>query len=97
MPSYQRAGKLPPKRHIQFRRPDGGLYAEELFSTKGFDSVYSLLYHERPPTATLEVAAWERPALQFSANEPLRNRHFKTAQMQAERRCRFIAHAAVGQ
>ncbi|HTX58821.1 MAG TPA: homogentisate 1,2-dioxygenase [Verrucomicrobiae bacterium] len=78
MPSYVRAGSLPHKRHIQFRRPDGGLYAEELFSTKGFESVYSLLYHLRPPTATLEVRAWDRPAIELHENQPLRNRHFKT-------------------
>ncbi len=79
MPVYVRAGELPPKRHIQFRRPDGGLYAEELFSTKGFESVYSLLYHLRPPTATLDVKPWKRHAVHFEPNEPLRNRHFKTA------------------
>ncbi len=84
MPSYQRAGSVPHKRHIQFRRPDGGLYAEELFSTKGFESVYSLLYHLRPPTATLDVRAWERPTIDFSQNEPLRNRHFKTPQLPIE-------------
>ncbi len=82
MPSYVRAGSLPHKRHIQFRRPDGGLYAEELFSTKGFESVYSLLYHHRPPTATLEVRAWDRPAVRLVPNEPLRNRHFKTARVE---------------
>jgi len=81
MPSYVRAGSLPHKRHIQFRRPDGGLYAEELFSTKGFESVYSLLYHLRPPTATLEVRAWDRPSAAFVPNDPLRNRHFKTARI----------------
>jgi homogentisate 1,2-dioxygenase len=81
MPSYQRQGSLPPKRHIQFRRPDGGLYAEELFSTKGFESVYSLLYHVRPPTATLEVREWKRPRIHLHPNEPLRNRHFKTSGM----------------
>ena len=78
MPSYVRAGSLPHKRHIQFRRPDGGLYAEELFSTKGFESAYSLLYHLRPPTATLDVRRWERPPVRFVENDPLRNRHFKT-------------------
>ncbi|MDQ2866718.1 MAG: homogentisate 1,2-dioxygenase [Candidatus Eremiobacteraeota bacterium] len=77
MPSYIRAGSLPHKRHIQFRRPDGGLYAEELFSTKGFESVYSLLYHLRPPTATLAVDAWQRPETRFVPNNPLRNRHIK--------------------
>ena len=82
MPVYVRAGELPSKRHIQFRRPDGGLYAEELFSTKGFESVYSLLYHLRPPTATLDVKPWKRPAIELLQNEPLRNRHFKTAPME---------------
>jgi homogentisate 1,2-dioxygenase len=81
MPSYVRAGSLPHKRHIQFRRPDGGLYAEELFSTKGFESVYSLLYHLRPPTATLDVREWKRPPITFVPNDPLRNRHFKTASL----------------
>src|SRR5579863_741984 len=78
MPSYVRQGSVPPKRHIQFRRPDGGLYAEELFSTKGFESVYSLLYHLRPPTATLDVRPWKRADRHFVANDPLRNRHIKT-------------------
>jgi len=81
MPSYVREGSVPHKRHIQFRRPDGGLYAEELFSTKGFESVYSLLYHVRPPTATLDVRPWDRPAVVLTSNEPLRNRHLKTAQL----------------
>jgi homogentisate 1,2-dioxygenase len=75
MPFYVRAGAVPEKRHIQFRRPDGGLYAEELFSTKGFSSVYSLLYHLRPPTATLEVRPWTREQVTFLPNDPLRNRH----------------------
>src|SRR5579863_9251684 len=86
MPSYVRSGSLPHKRHIQFRRPDGGLYAEELFSTKGFESVYSLLYHLRPPTATLDVRAWQRPEIRFFDNDQLRNRHFKTHHLEASGR-----------
>jgi len=82
MPFYVRAGAVPAKRHIQFRRPDGGLYAEELVSTKGFESVYSLLYHLHPPTATLDVRPWNRPARRFEPNEPLRNRHFATGRSQ---------------
>jgi homogentisate 1,2-dioxygenase len=81
MPSYVRAGNLPPKRHIQFRKPDGSLYAEELLSTQGFESAYSLVYHLRPPTATIAVRPWNRPQAIFSPNEPLHNRHFKTAQI----------------
>ncbi|HTU81661.1 MAG TPA: homogentisate 1,2-dioxygenase, partial [Candidatus Acidoferrales bacterium] len=32
----------------------------------------------RPPTATLDVRPWQRPAVELLANDPLRNRHFKT-------------------
>jgi homogentisate 1,2-dioxygenase len=80
--AYVRNGSLPPKRHIAFRSADGRLYAEELFSTKGFESVYSLLYHVHPPTAVVDVRAWKRPAPRFSANDPLRNRHFKTTRLE---------------
>lgn len=84
MPSYVREGSLPPKRHIQFRRPDGGLYAEELLSTQGFESLYSLLYHVHPPTETLEVRPWKRALPPLAANEPLRNRHFRTARIETK-------------
>lgn len=50
MPFYHQAGSIPHKRHTQFRQPDGSLYAEELVSTEGFSSVYSLVYHTHPPT-----------------------------------------------
>ncbi|MCK6509992.1 homogentisate 1,2-dioxygenase [Myxococcota bacterium] len=55
MPHYHRLGEIPPKRHIQFRRPDGKLYAEELVSTEGFSNLYSLVYHIHPPTAIQEA------------------------------------------
>lgn len=50
MPYYHKAGNIPHKRHTQFRKPNGELYAEELVSTEGFSSVYSLVYHTHPPT-----------------------------------------------
>lgn len=50
MPHYHSLGSIPHKRHTQFRKPDGGLYAEQLFSTEGFSSNYSLLYHLHAPT-----------------------------------------------
>ena len=50
MPFYHRLGNIPPKRHTQFRKADGNLYAEELVSTEGFSSIYSLVYHCHPPT-----------------------------------------------
>jgi homogentisate 1,2-dioxygenase len=50
MPSYHRLGQIPPKRHTQFRKPDGTLYAEELFGTEGFSGNYSNIYYNYPPT-----------------------------------------------
>lgn len=50
MPYYHKLGSIPHKRHTQFRKADGTLYAEELFSTEGFSNDYSLLYHCHPPT-----------------------------------------------
>lgn len=50
MPHYYSLGDIPHKRHTQFHKPGGGLYSEQLFSTEGFSSNYSLLYHIHPPT-----------------------------------------------
>ena len=56
MPQYYTLGTIPHKRHTQFRKPDGSLYSEELFSTHGFSSVYSLIYHCHPPTLIKAVS-----------------------------------------
>lgn len=50
MPIYHQLGKIPPKRHTQFRKPYGSLYHEQLFGTIGFDGMSALLYHLQPPT-----------------------------------------------
>lgn len=81
MPRYHRLGQLPKTRHIQFRQPDGSLYAEELFSTHGFSGPMSILYHKELPT---EVSGWEDAgpcAPTFLPDEPLRHRHLLTAKM----------------
>lgn len=52
---YYSLGQIPRKRHTQFRKPDGSLYQEEVFSTEGFSNLYSLLYHINPPTQILQV------------------------------------------
>src|SRR5580704_16081700 len=55
MPHYCVRGKIPHKRHTQFRRPDGSLYSEQLVSTEGFSNVYSIIYHSHPPTVVTEI------------------------------------------
>ncbi|MDP4150587.1 MAG: homogentisate 1,2-dioxygenase [Bacteroidota bacterium] len=58
MPHYHTLGTIPHKRHTQFRKPDGKLYSEQLFSTEGFSSDSSLLYHCHPPT---EIVRTDEP------------------------------------
>ena len=55
MPIYHRLGKIPPKRHTQFEKPNGGLYYEQLFGTVGFEGMSSLLYHVHRPTQVKEI------------------------------------------
>ncbi|MDX6231902.1 MAG: homogentisate 1,2-dioxygenase [Nocardioidaceae bacterium] len=49
MAHYHLQGSVPPKRHTQFRQPDGSLYHEEIFSVAGFSGISSLLYHTSAP------------------------------------------------
>lgn len=55
MPFYHKLGKIPPKRHTQFRKPDGSLYSEQLFGTIGFDGMSTNSYHEYRPTMVKEI------------------------------------------
>ncbi|GAA0528035.1 putative homogentisate 1,2-dioxygenase [Saccharopolyspora subtropica] len=77
MAYYRQVGEVPPKRHTQHRRPDGGLYYEELMGEEGFSSDSSLLYHRNIPSALVDSANWELPDLGTEPNHPLRPRHLK--------------------
>ena len=55
MPFYHSLGQIPRKRHIQFAKPGGGLYSEQLVSTEGFSDASSLTYHVYPPTLVSAV------------------------------------------
>lgn len=55
MPFYHTLGKIPPKRHTQFKKPDGSLYYEQLFGTIGFDGMSTNLYHCNRPTQLKEA------------------------------------------
>ena len=81
MPYYRQVGEVPPKRHTQFRRPDGGLYAEELMGADGFSADSALLYHEHLPTAIVDSRVWAEPAEPLVANHPLLPRHLRTSKL----------------
>lgn len=55
MPIYHKLGKVPPKRHTIFEKPNGELHYEQLFGTIGFDGMSSLMYHLHRPTMVKEV------------------------------------------
>jgi homogentisate 1,2-dioxygenase len=83
MPSYHRLGQIPPKRHTQFRKPDGSLYSEELFGTEGFSGNYSILYYTYPPTRVKKIERF--PVEQYVHEEwderLQRHHHMKTAHL----------------
>lgn len=55
MPFYHKLGNFPNKRHIQFKKPSGELYYEQLFGTEGFSSFSSLMYHVHRPTMVKSI------------------------------------------
>jgi homogentisate 1,2-dioxygenase len=82
MPYYRVVGEVPRKRHVQFRRPDGGLYAEELMGEEGFSSDSSLLYHRHLPTAIVKAeAVTPVTGARLEPNLPLSPRHFRTQEL----------------
>ena len=77
MPHYYSLGNIPHKRHTQFRKPDGSLYSEQLFSTEGFSSNSSLLYHLHPPTKIIKVEEPVYVAPKAATDNILKHRCFK--------------------
>jgi homogentisate 1,2-dioxygenase len=85
MPYYRSIGALPRKRHTAFRKPDGGLYAEELMGVEGFSSDSALLYHRHLPTAIVAAeAVADDGDRQRTANHPLKPRHLRTQDLKWE-------------
>ncbi len=81
MAYYVRLGQVPQKRHVQFRRPDGALYSEELFGTEGFVGPTSTMYHIHPPT---QVSGWKKlysTKVEYVETDIMRMRHLKSAQV----------------
>ncbi|MHB1922917.1 MAG: homogentisate 1,2-dioxygenase [Chitinophagaceae bacterium] len=85
MPYYLQLGKIPRKRHTQFRKPDGTLYAEQLFSTEGFSSDSSLLYHIHPPTSIISAEAAYSIRPKVAEEYMLKHRSFIGFQLHPQR------------
>lgn len=95
MPFYTKLGILPQKRHVQFRRPDGVLYSEELFGTEGFSGPSSTMYHIHPPT---QVYGWKPIAstkVEYVETEVMRMRHVMTGGQKMEAQGDFVTGRVV--
>lgn len=77
MPHYYSLGSIPPKRHTQFAKPDGRLYAEQLVSTEGFSDAYSLTYHLYPPTMVSKIDAPYAMAPDIAVQNNMQHRSFQ--------------------
>ncbi len=78
MPFYHKLGNIPHKRHTQFRKPDGGLYREEVIGLEGFSGIQSLLYHHFLPPRVLRVEDCGSVAPTYVEFGAIRHRAFKT-------------------
>ncbi len=85
MPYYYKSGNIPHKRHTQFRKPDGGLYSEQLFSTEGFSNDYSLLYHVHPPTQIIKTEKPVNVAPQIAEERMLMHRSLEGFNIKPEK------------
>jgi homogentisate 1,2-dioxygenase len=83
MPFYHSLGQLPKKRHTQFRKPNGGLYREEVMGLEGFSGIQSLLYHHFLPPRIKKVELIGDAKPQYVDFGAIRHRAFKSADLPA--------------
>ncbi|MBS1915812.1 MAG: homogentisate 1,2-dioxygenase [Bacteroidetes bacterium] len=85
MPYYYQLGNIPHKRHTQFHKPNGDLYAEQLFSTEGFSNDYSLLYHCHPPTEIIRTEEPINVSPKIAEEKMLKHRSFEGFRIKPEK------------
>jgi homogentisate 1,2-dioxygenase len=84
MAFYHKSGTIPDKRHTQFRKPNGDLYSEELVSTEGFNSIYSLIYHCHPPTLVSQIGEPYSVEPKIAMAKNMQHRSYLTWKVPAE-------------
>jgi len=78
MPMYHRVGQFPQKKHTTFRKPDGSLYWEELFSTLGFDGIYSTFHRLHQPPVVHSVKELSLNLIEPWEDAPVAPLHYFT-------------------
>ena len=77
MPFYVKHGQMPPKRHTVLRKPDGGIYYEELIGNKGFTGISSILYRINRPTEITNIQPLKDLQWEAHGDSRLRPRHLR--------------------
>lgn len=85
MPRYHSLGKIPPKRHTTFEKPEGGLYQEELFGTAGFAGMSSLIYHIYPPTVVTDIKQVKKVAPKIAIDKNMKALSFQGFSLKPEK------------
>lgn len=83
MPYYFHLGQIPHKRHTQFRKPEGGLYREEVMGLEGFSGLESILYHHFLPPRVVRMDDLGPTEIEYCEYGPIRHRAFRTAGLQS--------------
>ena len=84
MAHYHKLGKIPKKRHIIFNNEKGEMYSEQLLSSEGFASEYTITYHHHAPTMVNEIGDAQSIAPDFIDNDLMINRSFKGFDIQPQ-------------
>ena len=81
MPFYHKLGQIPHKRHVQFKKPSGKLYREEVMGLEGFSSIQSILYHHFLPPRVTKVEDLGPAAPETVDFGPIRHRALQTVNL----------------
>lgn len=84
MPFYHKMGKIPHKRHTQFKKEDGGFYYEQLFGTIGFEGMSSNLYHIHRPTQVKEIKGQYDVSAKIAKKNNIQSYRFKGFKVKPE-------------
>ncbi len=82
MPFYHKLGEIPHKRHTQFRKSDGSLYAEQVFGTIGFEGMSTISYHEQRPTQVKSIEKQYSVAPKIASENNIKSYRFHGFQIQ---------------
>jgi len=83
VPTYQRLGDVPRKRHVQFR-DNGRLLTEEVMGLEGFSGNESILYHLQSPCRVRELGEFVPIEREEWIPPAHAHRHFRTIGIEPE-------------